>query len=64
MLISRAEDSVGAPESKGTTPAMITGISPGKYTVDVEMNGYKYYQKEIVVREGATVTVNAALKKQ
>jgi PEGA domain-containing protein len=43
---------------------MITGITPGKYTVDVEMNGYKYYQKEIEVKEGATVRVNATLKKQ
>ncbi|HYL98893.1 MAG TPA: PEGA domain-containing protein [Blastocatellia bacterium] len=64
MLLSRAEDSVGAPEPKGTTPAMITGVTPGKYMVDVEMNGYRYYQKEIDVKVGATVRVSATLKKQ
>ena len=64
LLISNEESGAGEPESKGLTPTTITGIEPGKYTVNLERQGYKYFQKEITVKAGATVKVNGTLKKQ
>ena len=64
LLVATEEDSAGEPQPKGLTPAMIGGIKPGKYTVDVEMPGYKFFQKEVNVKAGATVKVNAALRKK
>jgi hypothetical protein len=64
LLISTEEGTAGEPQPKGLTPATITGVQPGKYTVDLEKPGYKFFQKEIVVKEGATTKVSASLKKQ
>lgn len=64
MLVSTDEGGTGAPESKGVTPAMLGGIAPGKYTVDIELNGYHYYQKDINLKAGATIRIDAKLKKQ
>jgi len=64
LLVATEEDSAGEPQPKGLTPAMIGGLKPGKYTVDVEMPGYKFFQKEVEVKAGATVKVNAALRKK
>src|SRR6185295_4539470 len=55
LLVATEEDSAGEPQPKGLTPAMIGGIKPGKYTVDVEMPGYKFFQKEVNKKAGATV---------
>jgi hypothetical protein len=64
LLISNDESGAGEPQPKGSTPTTITGIQPGKYTVDLEKQGYKFFQKEITVKKGATVKISATLKKQ
>jgi hypothetical protein len=64
MLVSSDEGGAGEPKSKGVTPTSITGLQPGKYTVDLEKPGYRFFQKEVVVKEGAVIKVNGSLKKQ
>ena len=64
LLISNDESGAGEPQPKGSTPTTITGIQPGKYTVDLEKQGYKFFQKEITVKKGSTVKISATLKKQ
>lgn len=63
LLVSTDEAGAGEPQSKGVTPTTITGLQPGKYTVDLEKPGYRFFQKEVVVKVGAVTKVNAALKK-
>jgi len=36
----------------------------GKYTVDLEKPGYKFFQKEVEVKPGKTLKVDAPLKKK
>lgn len=64
LLISTDGDTAGEPQSKGSTPTMISGVKPGKYTVDLEKQGFRFFQKEIVVRRGATTKVAATLRKK
>jgi len=64
LLVSTDEGGAGEPQQKGLTPATIPGLSPGKYTVDLERPGYKFYQKQVTVKAGSTAKVNATLKKQ
>jgi len=64
LLISNDEGGAGEPQTKGLTPTTITDIQPGKYTVDLERPGYKFFQKEIVVKGGKTTKVSGTLKKQ
>lgn len=64
LLISTDGDGAGEPQQKGLTPTTVTGVKPGKYTVDLERPGYKFFQKEIVVKKGVTTKISAALKKQ
>lgn len=57
-------DEIGAePQQKGLTPTTLTNIPAGKYTVNVEKPGYKYYQKNIKVLPNKTVQVGATLQK-
>lgn len=62
-LVPSAEGGIGAPQAYGPTPATINDLAPGKYTVNLSMNGYKPFQQEIEVKAGSTVRVKAALKK-
>lgn len=64
LLVSTDETGAGEPQSKGLTPTSITGLQAGKYTVDLEKPGYRFFQKEVVVKEGAITKVNATLRKQ
>ena len=64
LLIATDDDAAGEPQPRGVTPATITGVKPGKYTVDLEKSGYRFFQKEIVVKKGGTTKVSASLKKQ
>ena len=64
LLISTDDDTAGEPQSKGVTPTTITAVKPGKYTVDLEKQGYKFYQKEITVKKGTAVKISATLKKR
>src|SRR5438270_12393649 len=36
LLVSTDEGGAGEPQQKGLTPVTIPGLSPGKYTVDLE----------------------------
>jgi hypothetical protein len=64
LLISVDETGAGEPQSKGLTPATITEVQPGKYTLDLERPGYRFFQKEIEVKAGKAIKVSATLRKQ
>lgn len=64
LLVLTDEAGAGEPQSKGLTPISINGLQPGKYTVDLEKPGYRFFLKEVVVKEGGVIKVNASLKKQ
>lgn len=64
LLISETDGSAGAPQRKGSTPATLTQIEPGSYTIALEKPGYKAFQKEIKVDASKTVNVTATLRKQ
>ncbi|HKP10827.1 MAG TPA: PEGA domain-containing protein [Blastocatellia bacterium] len=61
-LVPTAEDSAGTPQAYGLTPATITDLAPGKYTVSLTKTGYKSFQREVEVKANAAVQVKAALK--
>ena len=63
-LIPTSEDGAGVPRSYGLTPATITDLAPGKYTINVQKPGFGYAQKEVEVAANKTVKVNLPLKKQ
>src|ERR1044072_9389547 len=63
-LIPTSEDGAGVPRSYGLTPATITDLAPGKYTINLQKTGYGYAQKEVEVAANKTVKVNLSLKKQ
>jgi hypothetical protein len=63
-LIPTSEDGASAPRSYGLTPATITDLAPGKYTINLQKVGYGYAQKEVEVAANKTVKVNLSLKKQ
>ena len=62
LLILVDESGATEPQPRGLTPTTLT-VSPGKYTVDVALPGYKYFQKTVEVKENATSKVNAVLRK-
>lgn len=64
LLVSTDAGGAGEPQPKGSTPVTITGLQPGKYTVDLEKPGYKFFQKEVEVKRGKTLKVDASLKKK
>ncbi|HEX8183521.1 MAG TPA: PEGA domain-containing protein [Blastocatellia bacterium] len=63
VLISLDEASP-EPQQKGSTPTTITDVPVGKYTVNIEKPGYKYYQKNVKVEENKTIQVGAKLQKE
>lgn len=64
LLVPSDAAGAGEPQSRGLTPTTVAGLAPGKYTVDLEKPGYRFFQKEVTVKSGATVRVNATLRKQ
>lgn len=62
-LMPTSEDSDGEPRAYGPTPATINDLAPGKYTLNLHQNGYKEFRREIEIKAGDTLRVNAALKK-
>lgn len=64
VLIATDEDTASEPQSKGVTPTTITGVKPGKYTIDLERPGYRFFQRSVEVKAGKTLKINATLKKQ
>jgi PEGA domain-containing protein len=63
LLVSVDEGGAGEPQPRGVTPTTITGVYPGKYTVDLEKPGYRFFQKDVVVKENGTAKVKATLRK-
>jgi ABC-type Fe3+-hydroxamate transport system substrate-binding protein len=64
LLIAVDEGGAGEPQARGLTPTTITAVYPGKYTVDLEKPGYRFFQKDVVVKENKIAKVNATLRKQ
>ena len=64
LLIPTDEAGAGEPQPKGVTPTTIEDLEPGKYTVDLEKPGYKFSQKEVIVKAGTVAKVKATLRKQ
>ncbi|MEN3332781.1 MAG: hypothetical protein V7641_2146 [Blastocatellia bacterium] len=62
-LVPTSPDSDGAPQSYGPTPATINDLSPGKYTVNLNKNGYKPFRQDVEVKADSMVRVKALLKK-
>jgi len=63
ILVRVDEGGSGSPERKGSTPVTISGVAPGKYSVTLEKSGFKFFQKEIVVKENKTSKIAANLKR-
>jgi uncharacterized membrane protein len=64
LLIATDDDTASEPQSKGSTPTTITGVRPGKYTIDLERPGYRFFQRSVEVKAGKTLKINATLRKQ
>jgi hypothetical protein len=64
LLIANEGGEAGKPQMRGTSPTTIADVAPGKYTVHLELKGYKYFQKTVEVKAGETVPVTADLQKQ
>ena len=62
-VMPTGEDSDGEPRAYGPTPATINDLAPGKYAVSLHQTGYKEFRREVEVKAGSVVRVNAALKK-
>ena len=63
LLMLTDEGGASPPEPRGTTPTTLADLSPGKYTVHLEMRGYKAFQKEVEVKAGEVTTVVGVLKR-
>lgn len=63
-LVPTSEAGAGMPQSYGVTPTTISNLAPGEYLVSIDKPGYKNAQKEIKLKENATVKVNETLKKE
>jgi hypothetical protein len=64
LLVAVDEGGAGEPQARGLTPTTITAVYPGKYTVDLEKAGYRFFQKDVVVKENKIAKVNASLRRQ
>ena len=47
---------------QGLSPITISGLRPGSYSIDAEMNGYENAEKTVTVSEGTTKKVYLALE--
>jgi hypothetical protein len=64
MLIATDEGGASPPLPRGSTPATLTGLAPGKYVIHLELHGYRFYQKEVEIKGDESVKVDAKLRKQ
>jgi hypothetical protein len=60
-LIPEDEAGAGRPQGHGSTPATIIDLIPGKYTIHLELAGYKSFQKSVEVKPDETTPVTAQL---
>lgn len=63
MLIETGEGGAGSPVPKGLTPTVIGDIAPGKYVVHLEKSGFRFFQKQVELKENEVVKVDARLRK-
>jgi preprotein translocase subunit SecG len=63
LLIAAEGSEAGKPQTRGTSPSTVTDLVPGKYTVFLELKGYKPFEKAVEVKAGETVPVTADLQK-
>jgi hypothetical protein len=64
LLILRDEGGASEPQPRGVTPTTIERLSPGKYTVHLELPGYRFFQQTVEVKENTTTKVKAVLKRE
>jgi hypothetical protein len=64
LLILRDESGASEPQPRGVTPTTIERLSPGKYTVHLELPGYRFYQQNVEVKENTTTKVKAVLRRE
>jgi hypothetical protein len=64
LLITEDVGGIGQPQPRGSTPATIADLAPGKYVVHLEKPGYKSFQKSIEVKPNETTNVTAQLQAQ
>lgn len=63
MLMADEGGEAGKPQIRGTSPTTITDLAPGKYTVHLELKGYKSFQKSVEVKAGETVPLTTDFQK-
>ena len=63
MLIEEDEGGAGFPQPRGKTPTSLDRVAPGKYTIHLELRGYKSFQKAVEIKGNETVEIDAKLKK-
>jgi hypothetical protein len=63
LLIAAEGSDAGKPQTRGTSPTTITDLTPGKYTVFLELKGYKPFEKAVEVKAGEIVSLTTDLKK-
>ena len=63
MLIADEGGGAGKPQLRGAAPTTIPDLEPGKYTVHLELKGFKSFQKAVEVKAGETVPVVATLQR-
>jgi hypothetical protein len=63
MLIADDGGFAGKPQMLGVSPTTIADLAPGKYTVHLELKGYKAFQKAVEVKAGETIPVTADLQR-
>ena len=63
LLIADEGGEAGKPQMRGTSPTTIADLVPGKYTVHLELKGYKSFQKSVEVKAGETVPITTELQK-
>jgi hypothetical protein len=63
LLIADEGGEAGKPQLRGTSPTIISDLVPGKYTVHLELKGYKSFQKSVEVKAGETVPLTTDLRR-
>lgn len=63
LLIADEGGEAGKPQMRGTSPTLVGDLVPGKYTVHLELKGYKSFQKAVEVKAGETVSLTTDLQR-
>ncbi len=49
---------------KGVSPLVVTGLAPGRVTVEASKEGYTAWQEQVLIREGLPLEVKANLERE